>query len=248
MVTGCILSKDDESMEAYPKLYRSMINNLLCVTTSRPNVMQAVGIVAKFQSTPKESRVQVVKRIFRYLKGILDYGLWYPKGEEFTLKAYIDVDWAGCVDDRKSTSGGALFVGSCLVSQLSKKQSSISLSTAEAEYIAATTCCTQILWMKQTLQDIQIDYKQPISILCDNTSAISIFKNLVMHSKLKHIPTKYHFLRDQVENQVVNMEYVPTKEHIANIFKKSLPIDTFQYLRKKNGSRSHLCLRYSIFS
>jgi hypothetical protein len=85
--------------------------------------------------------------------------------------------------------------------------------------------------MKQTLQDIQIDYKQLISIQCDYASAISIFKNLVMHSKLKHIPTKYHFLRDQVENQVVNMEYVPTKEKIADIFTKSLPIDTFEYLK-----------------
>jgi hypothetical protein len=89
--------------------------------------------------------------------------------------------------------------------------------------------------MKQTLQDIHIDYKQPISILCDNTSAISISKNPVMHSKTKHIPIKYHFLREQVENQVVKLEYVPTKEQIADIFTKPLPRDTFEYLRQKMG-------------
>ena len=85
--------------------------------------------------------------------------------------------------------------------------------------------------MKQTLPDIQTDYKQPISILWENTSAIRISKNLVMHSKNKHIMIKYHFLREQVENQVVKLEYVPTKEQIANIFTKPLPKDTFNYLR-----------------
>jgi hypothetical protein len=90
------------------------------------------------------------------------------------------------------------YLGECLVSWLSKKQSSVSLSTTEAEYIAATTCCTQVLWMKQTLTDIQVEYDEPIPIYCDNTSAINISKNPVMHSKRKHIPIKYHFLREQV--------------------------------------------------
>jgi hypothetical protein len=165
----------------------------------------------------------------------LDFGLWYPKGEDFTLTTYTDADWAGSVDDRKSTSGGAFFLGNCLVSWLSKKQSSISLSTTEAEYIATTSCCTQILWMKQTLQDIKVEYKKPISILCDNTSAISISKNPVMHSKTKHIPIKYHFLREQVNDKIVKLEYVPTKEQIADIFTKPLPRDTFEYLRQKMG-------------
>ncbi|KAH9299953.1 hypothetical protein KI387_011536, partial [Taxus chinensis] len=102
-----------------------------------PDIMQAVDMVARFQVGPKESHVQVVKRIFRYLKGTMEYGLWYPKGKDFTLTAYTDSDWAGCVDDRKSTSEGAFFLGNSLVSWLSKKQNSISLSTAKAEYIAA---------------------------------------------------------------------------------------------------------------
>eukprot|EP00253_Pinus_taeda_P033080 PITA_33080 len=152
-----------------------------------------------------------------------------------SLLYLIDADWAGSVEDRKSTSGGAFFMGSRLVSWFSKKQSSIALSTAEAEYVAAASCCTQLLWMIQTLQDFQITCTPPISILCDNTSAISISKNPVMHSKNKHIPIKYHFLREQVLEQKVKLEYVPSKEQVVDIITKPLPRETFEYLKKKLG-------------
>ena len=115
MITSCKLSKDDESKEVDQKLYSSMIGSLLYVTTSRPDVMQAVGLVARFQANPKEGHVLAIKRIFRYLKGTTEFGLWYPKGNELTLVVYIDVDWEGSIDDRKSTSGPALYLGNCLV-------------------------------------------------------------------------------------------------------------------------------------
>ena len=123
------LIKDDESLEVDHTMYRSMIGNPLYVTATRPDVMQAVGLVSRFQSSPKETHVTAVKRIFKYLKGTMEYGLWYPKGQYFILKAFIDVDRERSLDDRKSTSGATLFLGNCLVSWLSKKQSSISLST-----------------------------------------------------------------------------------------------------------------------
>jgi len=107
--------------------------------------MHAVGIVGRFQSNPKEAHLHAVKRIFKYLQGTQNYGLWYPRDTNLTLHEYIDANWAGSVDDRKSTSGGAFFMGSRLVSWFSKKQSSIALSTAKAEYIVATSCCTQLL-------------------------------------------------------------------------------------------------------
>eukprot|EP00253_Pinus_taeda_P004443 PITA_04443 len=141
----------------------------------------------------------------------------------------------GSVDDRKITSGGAFYIGSRLVSWFSKKQSSIALSTAEAEYVAAASYCPQLLWMMQTLQYIHITCTPPISILCDNTSAISISKNPVMHSKTKHIPIKYHFLREQVLEQKVKLEYVPSKEHVVDIFTKPLPRQTSEYLKQKLG-------------
>ena len=161
-----------------------------------------------------------MKRIFKYLQGTQDFGLWYPKNADLTLHAYTDADWAGNVDDRKSTSGGAFYMGPRLVSWFNKKQSSIALSTTEAEYVAATSCCTQLLWMMQTLQDFQLKCSPPISIMCDNTSAIIISKNPVMHSKTRNIPIKYHFLREQVLEQKVKLEYVPSKEQVADIFTK----------------------------
>jgi hypothetical protein len=121
MTIGCKLSKDDESKYADPKHYKSLVGSLLYVTASKPDVKQVVGKVAIFQEEPKESHVQVVKRIFRYLKGTIDLGLWYPSKDSFTLKSYSDVDWVGSVDDRKSTSRGAFFLGESLVAWISKK-------------------------------------------------------------------------------------------------------------------------------
>jgi hypothetical protein len=172
-----------------------------------------------------------VKSIFIYLKKTKEFGLWYPKGKDLSLIAYTNANWAGCIDDRRSTSGVAFYLGEFLVSWLRKKQSLVSLSTAEVEYIAATSCCTQVHWMKQTLTDIQVEYDEPIPIYCDNTSAIGISKNPVMHSKMKHIPIKYHFLREKIAEKNIRVEYVGTKEKVANIFTKPLPRETFEYLR-----------------
>jgi hypothetical protein len=118
-----------------------MIGSLLYITVSHPDIMHVVGMVGRYQSAPKQSHLLAVKRIFRYLKETMTYGLWYPRNQNFQLTAYLDADWANCVDERKRTSG-AFFLGDSLVAWISKKQISISLSTTEAEYIAATTCCT----------------------------------------------------------------------------------------------------------
>jgi hypothetical protein len=128
-----------------------------------------------------------------------------------------------------------LFLGECLVSWLRKKQSLVNLSIAEAEYIAKTSCCTQVLWMKQTLKYIQVDYDEPIPIYHDNKSAISISRNPVMHSKTKHIPIKYHFLWEQVAEKNIRVEYVGTKEQLKDIFTKPLPQEAFEYIRQRLG-------------
>ncbi len=133
MVTGCSLSSNDESTAVHKPTYRSMIGSLLYLTGTRPDVMHAVGIIRRFQANPKESHLQAVKIIFKYLQGTQDFGLWYLRDADLTLPAYTDVNWAGSVDERKSTSGGAFYMGSRLVSWFNKKQSSIALSTAEAE-------------------------------------------------------------------------------------------------------------------
>ena len=159
MVTCYKLRKDDEYLEVDHIMYRSMIGSLLHVTNTRLDVMQDAGLVARFQSTPKETHVIAVERILRYLKGTMNYGLWYPKRNNFTLREFTDGDWVGSIDDRKKTSGETFYLEDCLVSWLIKQQSSISLSIAEAEYIAAASCCTQVIWMKQTLEYLLVKYE-----------------------------------------------------------------------------------------
>jgi hypothetical protein len=183
-----------------------------------------------------ESRVFEVKRIFRYLKGTKEFGLWYPKGfKDISLVSYTDVYWVSFIDDRRSTRGENIYLGEFLVSWISKKKSSISLSIIEAEYIAATTCCTHVLWMNQTLQYIQVKYDEPISILCDNTNAINISKNPMMHYKTKNILIKYHLLWEHAIEKNIKLKYVGTKEQIEYIFTKPLAREPFEYLRHKLG-------------
>ena len=149
MIIGYKLTKDDESKEVDQRLYRSIIGSLLYVTTSRLDVMQEVGQVARFQAAPKETHVLAMKRILRYLKGTTDFGLWYPKGNDLTLVSYTDADWEGIIDDRKSTSGASFYLDDSLVSWLSKKQSLVSLSIAKTKYITIAMFCTRVLWMSK---------------------------------------------------------------------------------------------------
>jgi hypothetical protein len=147
MVTGCKLSKDDDSPDVDQHSYRLMIGSLLYIKTSHPDIMHVLGMVGRYQSAPKQSHLLAVKRIFRYLKETMTYGLWYPRNQNFQLTAYSDADWVNYVDERKSTSGGAFFLGDSLVAWLSKKKGSISLSTTKEEYIIVATYCTRVLWM-----------------------------------------------------------------------------------------------------
>ena len=139
--------------------------------------------------------------------------LWYPKIQHFNLKEFTDVDWEGSVDDRKSTSGSAFFLWNFFISSSSKKQSSISLSMTEARYNTVASCCTQVIWVKQTLQCLLVTYDHPIVINRDNTNSINMLKNSVLHSKTKHILIKYHFLRGQVSHKIVKLEYVDTSTY-----------------------------------
>ena len=145
MAIGHKLRKYDYSKEVDQRWYRSMIGILLYVITSRLDIMQVVGIVARFQSSPKETHLLALERNIWYLKGPLEFGLWFPRDDTFSFTTYFDVDWVGCVDYRESTSGCSFFLGNFLVSWLNKKQAYISLSTTEAEYIIEGECYTQII-------------------------------------------------------------------------------------------------------
>ena len=201
------LVMDEKGKSVDQTKYRGMIGSLLYLTASRPNIMYSVCLCARFQACPKESHLNAVKRIFRYLKSTIDIGLWYPKCDNFELICYSDADFGGCKIDRKSTSGTCHFLGHSLVSWHSKKQNSVALSTAEAEYNAAGLGCAQVLWMKQTLSDFGLTYSH-VPIKCDKTSAISISKNPVQHSRTKHIEIRHHFLRDHAQKGILHLIFL----------------------------------------
>jgi hypothetical protein len=151
-----------------------------------------------------------VKIIFWYLVLTPSLGLWYPKGYTFTLLGYSDSDYADCRVEQNSTSGTCQFLGRSLVSWSSKKQNSIVLSTAEAEYVTTDACCAQLIWMKQTLRDFGCEQSK-IPLLCDNEGAIKLADNPVNHSRTKHIDIRHHFLRDHQAKGDINVQHVRTE-------------------------------------
>jgi len=169
-----------------------------------------------------------------YLKHTPDLALLYLKGCNFDLIGYADADYAGFVVDRKSTLGMAHFLGPCLVSWATKKKHSVAISTAEAEYVAAASCCPQLLRIKQQLKDFCVD-TGCIPIYCDNTSAINISKNPWQHKRTKPIDIRRHFLRDNVEKGLISMNFCTTDTQIADIFTKALSREKFERNRLELG-------------
>jgi hypothetical protein len=232
MPTNGHLDLDEEGNSVDQTLYRFMISSLLYLTASRPDIMFSVSMCAWFQENPKKGHLHIVKRILRYLKHTPSIGLLYPKGATFDLIGYSDSDYASCKFDRKSISGGCHLLGRSLVSWTSKKQNSVALSNVEAEYIAAGACCTQILYMKQTLQDYVVVLEK-IPLLCDNESAVKIANNLVQHSHTKHIDIRHHFLRDHVAKGDIILGGVRSEDQLVDIFTKPLNKIRFCMLRNE---------------
>ncbi|KAI3692233.1 hypothetical protein L6452_32044 [Arctium lappa] len=209
--------------------YRSMIGSLMYLTASRPDIMFPVCVCARFQVRPKQSHYQAVKRIFRYLKGQPRLGLWYPHDSSFDLLAYLDSDLGGANLDIKSTSGGCQFLGARLVSWQCKKQTTVSTSTTEAEYIAAASCCSQVLWIQNQMLDYGVTFLHT-PIFIDNSSAIRIVNNPIKHSKTKHIEIRYHFIRDCNEKKLIQVVKVHTDNQFADLFTKAFDVGRFTFL------------------
>nr|GEY13930.1 copia protein [Tanacetum cinerariifolium] len=207
--------------------------------TLRPDIMFSVCLCARFQEAPKTSHLKAVKRIFRYIKGTTHLGLWYPKETGIETVVYADSDHARDYVDRKCTSGICTFVGCCLTSWFSKKQTALAISTTEAEYVSAEKACQQALWMKQALIDYDVRLDD-VPIMCDNKGTIDLSKNTVQHSRTKHIEICHHFLRDNVQKGHISIEKVSSVENIADILTKPLKCESFNYLRLGLGMMEHI--------
>ncbi|GJX67786.1 copia protein [Tanacetum coccineum] len=206
-------TKLDEDLSGIPvdqTRYQGMVGCLMYLTASRPDLVFAVCMYARYQSKPTKKHLEAVKRVFWYIQGTINMGLWYPKDTAMALTAYADADHTSCQDTRRSTSSSAQFLGDKLVSWSSKKQTSTSISSTEAEYIAMSGCCAQILWMRSQLSDYGFAYNH-VPLYCDNKSAIALCCNNVQYSRSKHIDIRHHFIKEQVEKGVVELYFMRTE-------------------------------------
>ncbi|GJU72546.1 hypothetical protein Tco_1263951 [Tanacetum coccineum] len=227
------LVQDGDAADVDEHLYRSMIGSLMYLTATQPDIMFVVYACARFQVSPKTSHLLVVKRIFRYLKGKPSLGLWYSKDSPLELVAYTDSDYAGATQDRKSTTGGCQFLGNRLISWQCKKQTVVATSTTEAEYVAAASCCGQVLWIQNQLLDYGYNFMN-IVIYIDNR-LICIIENPVQHSKTKHIEIRHHFIRDCNAKKLIQMAKIDTEHNVADLLTKGFDAGRFQYLVSSIG-------------
>eukprot|EP00253_Pinus_taeda_P022186 PITA_22186 len=235
-VMGLKLSREDSSKDFDPNLYKSIVGSLMYLTATRPDIMYAVSLISRFMERPKEAHWQAAKIILRYVKDTKKFGILYNVSEHSDLVGYTDSDWAGSVDDRKSTSGYVFHMGSGAISWASKKQSIVALSTAEAEYVAATAAACQAVWMRRMFRSLGQEQAKATVIFCDNSSAIALSKNSVFHKRTKHIDTRFHYIRELVNNGEIVLEHCRTQEQVADIIlTKPLDQKSFEFLRKCLG-------------
>jgi hypothetical protein len=209
-----------------------MIRSLLYLCASRPDIMLSLCMCVRLQAALKDFHLRAVKRIMRNLVLTPNLCLWYLKGSHFECLGYLDADYAECKVDRKSTYGTCQFLGRSLVSWSSKKQNFVALSTVEVEYVAASSCCAQLLWMRQTLKNYGYTMNH-IPLLCDNESSIKIAYNPCEHYRTKHIDIWHHFLRDHVIKWDIVISYVGTNDQLADIFTKLLDEKRFLELQSE---------------
>ncbi|GJY53904.1 retrovirus-related pol polyprotein from transposon TNT 1-94 [Tanacetum coccineum] len=230
------LDEDTQGKAIDPTNYRGMVGTLMYITSSRPD-LSVVCMCARFQARPTEKHLHDVTRIFRYLRETVNRVLWYTKDSAIPLTAFANVDHAGCQDTKRSTFGSMQLLGDRLVSWSSKRQKSAAISSMEAEYIALSGCCAQVLWMRSQLTDYGHGFNK-IPMYCDNKSAIALCCNNIQHSRSKHIDIRYHFIKEQVENGVVELYFVKIEYQLADILTKALCRERIEFLIDKLGMRS----------
>ncbi|GJW04070.1 hypothetical protein Tco_1562926 [Tanacetum coccineum] len=197
MVEKSKLDEDLQGKAVDPTHYRGIVGTLMYLTTSRPDITFVVCMCARYQAKSTEKHLHAIKRIFKYLRGTINRGIWYPKDYSIALTAYADADHAGYQDTRRSTFGSMQLLRDKLVSWSSKRQKRLAISSMKVEYIALSSCCAQVLWMRSQLTDYGLGFNK-IPMYCDNKSVIALCCNNVQHSRSKHIDIRFYFIKEQV--------------------------------------------------
>ncbi|XP_058776407.1 secreted RxLR effector protein 161-like [Vicia villosa] len=233
--TGVKLSLANEEKEVKSTLFKQIVGSLRYLCHTRPDIAYGVGLISRYMVKPTTSHLVAAKRILRYVKGTRSYGIQYCKGQDGDLVGYSDSDWSGDKDDRKSTAAYVFMIGNADFSWSSKKESVVALSSCEAEYIAASMAACQAQWINMLLMELKLIKNERMELIIDSKSAIDLAKHPVAHGRSKHIETKFHFLRDQVNNGKLEVEHCRTEEQIADLLTKPLKSSSFEYLKMKLG-------------
>ncbi|KAL1187681.1 Retrovirus-related Pol polyprotein from transposon RE1 [Cardamine amara subsp. amara] len=217
------------------EIYRRLIGKLLYLCTTRPDIAFAVGKLCQFSSAPKEIHLQAAHKVLRYLKGTIGKGLFYSSDSDLTLKGYTDSDWNSCPESRQSISGYCMYIGDALVSWKSKKQDTVSCSSAEAEYRAMAYGTKELLWIAKVMKEFMLPTHDSAILYCDNTAALHISKNPVFHERTKHVENDCHLVREKVQKGFLKTLHVRSEHQLADALTKPLYPTQFHTLISKMG-------------
>ncbi|KAI3506207.1 hypothetical protein L1887_28563 [Cichorium endivia] len=235
MEPGNKLSKAEDEPEIDPTQFRKVVGCLTYLLQTRPDMAYAVGVVSRYMQNPRESHGGAIKHILRYLRGTTGYGIKYERMGQNRLIGYSDSSHNIDPDDGKSTTGHIFYYGSSPITWCSQKQDTVALSSCEAEFMAATAAACQAIWLQDLLGEIMNKAQEKVVLRIDNKSAIELTKNPVFHGRSKHIHTRFHFIRNCVENEQVEVEYIPGEEQKADILTKPLARVKFKDMRSLIG-------------
>ncbi|GKB42972.1 ribonuclease H-like domain, reverse transcriptase, RNA-dependent DNA polymerase [Tanacetum coccineum] len=243
MDPGTRLTKITEGTMVNSTKYRSLIGCLRYLLHTRPDLSYSVGLLSRFMQEPREQHMKAIRQVLRYVKGTKDYGITYKHNGGNKIHGYSDSSYGVNTQEGKGTTGIIFYYGESPISWSTQKQATVALSSCESEFIAATAAATQALWLKRLLSKLTHSQEEKVTIQVDNKSAIALMKNPVFHGRSKHIDTKYHFIRECVEKEDIQVEFINGEYQKADILTKALPKIKFLTMRQLIGLKD---LRHNI--